>query len=141
MLSLVPNATNFNETTTASAATTAAHGWEWDDILPIFSEFYRPIHGYLSLLVCIFGIFANLLNIVVLTRQVSFYHNNCVISRGSGHRCGSFYIFLDIHLLFPYLLIIFIPFTRSFSRLTPFRSPSCFNLTCHTLCFRFLLSY
>lgn len=33
-----------------------------------FSRYYQPVHGYLSLLVCIFGIFANLLNIVVLTR-------------------------------------------------------------------------
>ena len=42
---------------------------------PYFGDFfysildaYYPIHGYLSLLVCIFGIFANILNIVVLTR-------------------------------------------------------------------------
>ena len=31
-------------------------------------EAYIPVHGYLSLLVCIFGIFANILNIIVLTR-------------------------------------------------------------------------
>lgn len=42
---------------------------------PYFGDFfytildaYYPVHGYLSLLVCIFGIFANILNIVVLTR-------------------------------------------------------------------------
>lgn len=42
---------------------------------PYFGEFfwsinlaYLPFHGYLSLLVCVFGIFANILNIVVLTR-------------------------------------------------------------------------
>ena len=42
---------------------------------PYFGDFfhlvfltYKPIHGFLSLFVCIFGIFANILNIVVLTR-------------------------------------------------------------------------
>lgn len=38
------------------------------NLLVTFADYYKPIHGYLSLLVCIFGIFANLLNIVVLTR-------------------------------------------------------------------------
>ena len=33
-----------------------------------FYYFYRPIHGYLSLAVCVFGIIANVLNIIVLTR-------------------------------------------------------------------------
>ncbi|OTF80083.1 hypothetical protein BLA29_015300, partial [Euroglyphus maynei] len=28
---------------------------------------YRNIHGYLSLVVCVFGIIANVLNIIVLT--------------------------------------------------------------------------
>lgn len=29
---------------------------------------YRSVHGYLSLVVCVFGIIANVLNIIVLTR-------------------------------------------------------------------------
>lgn len=33
---------------------------------------YRNIHGYLSLVVCVFGIIANVLNIIVLTRFVIF---------------------------------------------------------------------
>lgn len=33
-----------------------------------FSNAYRPIHGWLSTLVCMFGIPSNLLNIIVLTR-------------------------------------------------------------------------
>lgn len=33
------------------------------------SDVYRDYHGYLSLVVCVFGTFANLLNIVVLTRK------------------------------------------------------------------------
>lgn len=33
-----------------------------------FQQFYLPIHGYLSLSVCIFGIISNLINIIVLTR-------------------------------------------------------------------------
>lgn len=33
-----------------------------------FSSAYRPIHGWLSTFVCLFGIPSNLLNIIVLTR-------------------------------------------------------------------------
>lgn len=33
-----------------------------------FSDTYRPIHGWLSTAVCLFGIPSNLLNIIVLTR-------------------------------------------------------------------------
>lgn len=35
-----------------------------------FRYFYAPIHGYLSLMICIFGIIANSLNVIVLTRYV-----------------------------------------------------------------------
>lgn len=38
------------------------------DFFVAISLAYLPFHGYLSLLVCVFGIFANILNIVVLTR-------------------------------------------------------------------------
>ena len=34
-----------------------------------FSEWYEGIHGYVSLVVCVFGIAANMMNIVVLTRK------------------------------------------------------------------------
>lgn len=33
-----------------------------------FRKFFLPLHGYLSLSVCLFGIIANILNIIVLTR-------------------------------------------------------------------------
>ena len=32
-------------------------------------EFYQPVHGYLSLIVCVFGTLTNLLNIIVLTHK------------------------------------------------------------------------
>lgn len=38
------------------------------DFFHSFNEYYTPIHGYLSLFVCVFGIISNILNIVVLTR-------------------------------------------------------------------------
>lgn len=31
-------------------------------------DFYSPFHGFLSLIVCFFGIIANVANIIVLTR-------------------------------------------------------------------------
>ena len=35
----------------------------------MFQEFYTPLHGYLSILVCIFGTFFNFLNILVLSHK------------------------------------------------------------------------
>ena len=39
------------------------------DGLETFSKSYRLVHGYISLVVCLFGMLANTLNIVVLTRM------------------------------------------------------------------------
>jgi hypothetical protein len=39
------------------------------DELIKFADFYRPIHGWLSIIFCVFGIPTNLFNILVLTRQ------------------------------------------------------------------------
>jgi len=44
----------------------AFFGYEFSN----FHILYRQIHGYLSLAVCVFGIIANVLNIIVLTRSV-----------------------------------------------------------------------
>ncbi len=42
-----------------------------DDVtgLMLFCEWYQVIHGYMAIAVCSFGIVANLMNIVVLTRK------------------------------------------------------------------------
>lgn len=44
------------------------------------SEVYLPVHGYLSLIVCIFGIFANILNIIVLTRKEMASPTNAILT-------------------------------------------------------------
>ncbi|KAK6046835.1 hypothetical protein COOONC_15660 [Cooperia oncophora] len=36
--------------------------------------FYKPIHTYLSIIMCIFGTVANFCNIVVLTREVHLFY-------------------------------------------------------------------
>ena len=41
---------------------------EYDSTLYNFKLIYLPFHGYLSLVVCIFGIVTNIANIIVLTR-------------------------------------------------------------------------
>lgn len=33
-----------------------------------FKRFYVPIHGYLAIIVCVFGMITNFANIIVLTR-------------------------------------------------------------------------
>lgn len=39
-----------------------------DDTFQRVKNFYSPYHGFLSLVVCFFGIIANVANIIVLTR-------------------------------------------------------------------------
>ena len=45
-----------------------------------FSLWYRQYHGYLATVVCILGIIANLLNIVVLTRKNMISATNCILT-------------------------------------------------------------
>lgn len=56
---------SMNETTTTSGI---APVFVENTIYWRFSNVYRPIHGWLSTGVCLFGIPSNLLNIIVLTR-------------------------------------------------------------------------
>ncbi|XP_045163667.2 G-protein coupled receptor dmsr-1-like [Mercenaria mercenaria] len=44
--------------------------------LKTFDKMYKPVHGYLAVTICVFGITANILNITVLTRKgmISFVH-------------------------------------------------------------------
>ncbi|KAJ8889814.1 hypothetical protein PR048_009318 [Dryococelus australis] len=45
-----------------------------------FSEAYRPVHVYVSLLVCVFGSVANTLNIAVLTRREMSSPTNAILT-------------------------------------------------------------
>lgn len=45
-----------------------------------FEAFYRPIHGYLAASICIFGVVANVLNIVVLTRKNMMTSTNVILT-------------------------------------------------------------
>ncbi|GFT92258.1 sex peptide receptor [Nephila pilipes] len=41
----------------------------YGDQLELYRDFYSSIHGYISVMVCLFGITANCMNIIVLTRK------------------------------------------------------------------------
>jgi len=45
-----------------------------------FSDAYQLIHGYLSLVVCAFGILLNVLNVIVLTRRPMLNATNCLLT-------------------------------------------------------------
>lgn len=45
-----------------------------------FSDWYRQYHGYLAVIVCVFGIIANVLNIIVLTRRNMITATNCILT-------------------------------------------------------------
>jgi len=48
--------------------------------LAIFHDWYQHYHGYLASIVCVFGIIANALNIVVLTRRNMISATNCILT-------------------------------------------------------------
>ena len=48
--------------------------------LKSFSDWYKDYHGYLATIVCAFGIVANILNIVVLTRKNMISATNCILT-------------------------------------------------------------
>lgn len=48
--------------------------------LESFSCWYSDIHGYISLLVCAFGILANVINVLILTRKNMRTSTNCLLT-------------------------------------------------------------
>lgn len=48
--------------------------------LEIYREFYASIHGYISLAICLFGITANIMNIIVLTRKNMVSPTNAILT-------------------------------------------------------------
>ncbi|CAG2177608.1 unnamed protein product [Oppiella nova] len=49
-----------------------------------FREGYLPIHGWISVFVCLFGIIANILNIIVLTRKEMISPTNAILTGLAG---------------------------------------------------------
>lgn len=52
----------------------------YGDKLELYRQFYASIHGYISLTVCIFGITANIMNIIVLTRKNMVSPTNAILT-------------------------------------------------------------
>lgn len=48
--------------------------------LRAFETKYKPIHGYLAAIVCVFGVIANVLNIIVLTRKNMVSSTNIILT-------------------------------------------------------------
>ncbi|KAH3828303.1 G-protein coupled receptor dmsr-1-like [Dreissena polymorpha] len=48
--------------------------------LQTFASNYRPIHGYLAAIVCVLGVLANILNIIVLTRKNMISSTNIILT-------------------------------------------------------------
>lgn len=52
----------------------------YGDRLEMYRNYYATIHGYISLAVCIFGITANVMNIIVLTRKNMVSPTNAILT-------------------------------------------------------------
>lgn len=48
--------------------------------LRAFSDWYAGYHGYVSLVVCAYGIVSNIFNILVLTRKNMWTTTNCILT-------------------------------------------------------------
>ena len=50
-----------------------------DTKLKEFSNWYQSVHGYISIVVCVFGIVCNIMNIVVLTQKNMITSTNFIL--------------------------------------------------------------
>ncbi|KAH3880490.1 G-protein coupled receptor dmsr-1-like [Dreissena polymorpha] len=48
--------------------------------MSLFSRRYGEVHGYVSNIVCIFGVISNILNVIVLTRRHMITPTNCILT-------------------------------------------------------------
>ena len=71
---------NMSVETSMSPATTVGYHYPGAEGLDSFNSWYRNYHGYLAAVVCAFGILANILNIVVLTRKNMVSATNCILT-------------------------------------------------------------
>ena len=62
-----------------SETTEAAPGYCGQDF-KAFGDDYSNIHGYTSLIVCVFGALANILNLIVLTRKEMINPTNAILT-------------------------------------------------------------
>ena len=67
--------------TTETPAEVVTHVYSGAAGLAEFNDWYKDVHGYLAATVCVFGIIANILNIVVLTRKNMISATNCILTR------------------------------------------------------------
>ena len=70
--------------------------------LQAFENGYKPIHGYLAATVCVFGVIANVLNIIVLTRKNMVSSTNIILT-GLAISDG-----LTMAFYFPYALCMYV---------------------------------
>lgn len=110
----------------ASEATEWCSGWE------SFYFSYSQVHGWASLLVCIFGSIANLLNIVVLTRREMRSPTNMILT---GLAVADLFVMIEY---IPYAIHMYLyqrsrrdKFTYSWSMFVLFHSN--FAQVCHTI--------
>ena len=66
--------------TTETPAEVVTHVYSGAAGLAEFNDWYKDVHGYLAATVCVFGIIANILNIVVLTRKNMISATNCILT-------------------------------------------------------------
>ncbi|ODN04113.1 Sex peptide receptor [Orchesella cincta] len=92
-----------------------------------FEKSYRGIHGFTSLIVCLFGVQANILNLIVLTRKEMINPTNAILT---GLALADL---LNMVEYIPYALTYILPRSNTYSWALYILIHSNFSQVCHTI--------
>jgi len=115
-----------SENNTSDIFATNILGYCGTSIKP-FQKWYSTIHGYNSLLLCLIGMLANILNLIVFTRN-SMKNPTNVILTGLA-----FADLLKITEYIPYAVYLLLPKSRSYAWAVYVLFHSNFSQVCHTI--------
>ncbi|KAL4226465.1 G-protein coupled receptor [Mactra antiquata] len=79
MAGIIPDS-NFTMSTFINTTAVAVTSGSTENPIIEFHISYGKVHGYISNIVCIFGVLSNILNIIVLTRRHMITPTNCILT-------------------------------------------------------------
>ncbi|CAH1783972.1 unnamed protein product [Owenia fusiformis] len=101
--------------------------------LKAFNDWYTGIHGHLSVFVCILGIVANILNIIVLTRKNMINSVNCILTWLAIADLLTMMSYLPFALYFYCLTGPDETYGHSYNWVAFILFHNCFSITSHTI--------
>ena len=97
-----------------------------------FSAAYQPIHGYVSLVVCVFGIASNVMNIVVLTRRNMITATNRILTALAVADMLTMVSYMPYAVYFYCVAVLDEAYPHPWGWIVYLLFNTNFNITCHT---------